>query len=190
MAIPPPRPALAPPSTGARWRPGRSLVAALTLLATATTATATGPALAAAPQVPFPGINVIAPQVPAGSRQVTVFGILATPNDRTLDPKLQPIAPQLRRLFPNHGFRLLGTETGRLASGETLACPLAAGLALQTQLVTPLDANGKVQLRVQLDRDGQLDFATVVTTPLNQLFFCDKPLPDGTRVILGIGARE
>ena len=93
-------------------------------------------------------------------------------------------------MFAAGGFRLLGTETQRISSGESLSCALGPALAVQAQLVNPLDANGKVQFRVQLDRDQQIDFATVVTTPLNQLFFCDKVLPDGTRVILGIGARE
>lgn len=136
-------------------------------------------------------ISPVAPQQPApgASRQVTVFGILATPDDATLDPKLQPIADQLRSLFPNHGFRLLGTETRRIRVDGDLSCDLGDGYTAQARLVNPLDANGKVQLRFELDRNQQMEFATLVTTPLNQLFFCDRRFPDGSRLVMGIGVR-
>jgi hypothetical protein len=130
------------------------------------------------------------PQVPQEStRQVTFFGILATPNDPTIDPKLRPIAPQLRRLFPGHGFRMLGVETRRIETGQVVDCDLGGGFAGHATLLDPMDANGKVQLRVQLDQNEQIDFATLVSTPLNQLFFCEKRLNDGSRLVLGIGAR-
>jgi hypothetical protein len=125
----------------------------------------------------------------ATSRQVTIFGILATPNDRAIDAKLRPIASQLRTLFPNHGFKLLGVETKRMSTGQSRVCDLGGGFSTQTQLLNPTDANGKAQLRFQLDQQGQIEFATIVTTPLNQLFFCDKLLPDGTRLVIGIGVR-
>ncbi len=136
-------------------------------------------------------VTPIAPaQAPAEvSRQVTVFGILATPNDAALDPKLDPIADQLRTLFPNHGFRLLQTETKRLRTNGDLLCDFGNGYQAQTRLLNPLDVNGKVQLRFELDKNEQLEFATLVNTPLNQLFFCDRRLPDGTRLVMGIGVR-
>jgi hypothetical protein len=124
------------------------------------------------------------------SRQVTLFGILATPDDPTVDPKLKQIAPQLRRVFPNHGFKLLGVETRRVAQGQTLVTDLGDGLEAGAQLLNPLDDNGKVQLRFELDQQGQIDFATIVNTPLNQLFFLDKRRPDGSKLIIGIGVRE
>lgn len=124
------------------------------------------------------------------SRQVTVFGILANPNDATLDAKLKPIAPQLRRLFPGHGFKLLGAETRRIAQGQSVICDLGDGFEAGAQLMSPYDANGKTQLRFELDQDGMIDFARIVSTPTNQLFFLDKRLPDGTRLIIGIGVRE
>jgi hypothetical protein len=123
------------------------------------------------------------------SRQVTLFGILATPNDDYLDPKLKPIGPQLRRLFPNHGFKLLGVETQRLAIGQTLPVVLGEGFDAHAQLVNPLDVNGKAQLRFELDHNSTIDFATLVTTPLNQLFFLEKRFPDGSRLVMGIGVR-
>ncbi len=125
-----------------------------------------------------------------GSRQVTLFGILATPNDSSLDPKLQPIAQQLRTLFPNHGFKLLGAETKRISTGQSVTCALGGGYDAGAQLLNPYDADGKVQLRFQLDQNMQIDFATIVTTPLNQLFFCDKMLPNGSRIVIGIGVRN
>jgi hypothetical protein len=124
-----------------------------------------------------------------GSRQVTVFGIVAMPNSSSVDPKLKSIAPQLQALFPNHGFKLLGTETKRIETGQTQSCDLGGGFSTHTQLVNPMDGNGKVMLRFQLDQQGTMDFASFVTTPLNQLTFADKPLADGSRLIIGLGVR-
>ena len=125
----------------------------------------------------------------ASSRQVTVFGIVAVPNSQVLDPKLKSIAPQLQTLFPNHGFKLLGVETKRIGLNDTHTCNLGDGFSTQTQLVNALDANGKVSLRFQLDEQGQMAFATVVNTPLNQLSFADKQLDDGSRLVIGLGVR-
>ena len=126
---------------------------------------------------------------PDSSRQVTLCGILATPQDNCLDPKLQPIGPQLQRLFPTHGFKLLGVNTQRVGMGQSLPVQLGSNYTAQAQLVNPLDINGKAQLRLQLDHDAVLEFATLVNTPLNQLFFVDKRFPDGSRLVLGIGVR-
>jgi len=126
---------------------------------------------------------------PDTTRQVTLFGILATPQDNSLDPKLQPIGPQLQRLFPNHGFKLLGVNTQRIGPGQSVPVALGAGYTAQAQLVNPLDIQGKAQLRLQLDHNAVLEFATLVNTPLNQLFFVDKRFPDGSRLVLGIGVR-
>ncbi len=125
----------------------------------------------------------------AASRQVTVFGIAAVPNSQVLDPKLKSIAPQLQALFPNHGFKLLGVETKRLGINEIHTCNLGNGFSTETQLVNAFDANGKVSLRFQLDEQGQMAFATVVNTPLNQLSFADKQLADGSRLVIGLGVR-
>lgn len=123
------------------------------------------------------------------SRQVTLFGLVATPNSNAMDPKLRPIAAQLRKLFPNHGFKLVGVANKRLAVGQGLTCNLGQGFLAGAELVDPLDLNGKVQLKFQLDYQNQAQIATLVTTPPNQLFFADKILPDGSRLVLGVGAR-
>jgi hypothetical protein len=129
-------------------------------------------------------------QVLDDSRQVTVFGILATPDGSEIDPKLKKIAPQLRRIFPEHGFRLLGVETRRVEPDESVTVALGEAVDAGARLVTPLDPDGKAELRVQIREPGRFDFETTVNTPLNQLFFLDKRYPDGSRLIVGIGVRE
>ena len=123
------------------------------------------------------------------ARQVTLFGIVATPGNRTIDPRLATVSGQLRRLLPDHGFRLLDVQSKRLEPGQSVACRLGEGYVAATKLVKPLDGNGKVELRCELTWNGQKQFDTIVTTPPNQLFFCDKRLSDGSRMLIGVGAR-
>ncbi|WP_422927901.1 hypothetical protein [Singulisphaera sp. PoT] len=122
-------------------------------------------------------------------RQVTIFGIVATPNNTAIDPKLKAIAPQLRELLPNHGFRLLDVKTKRLVAGQAVTCDLGNGASASTTLIRPIDDDGKVQLRCDLVVNDVNQNATLVNTPPNQLFFCDKVLDDGSRLLIGIGAR-
>jgi hypothetical protein len=129
-------------------------------------------------------------QDPSASRQVTVFGIVASPNDNTLDPRLRPIGAQLRRLFPGHGFKLVGVDTQRIGTGQSGVFELDGSFQAQVQLLSAFDANGKAQLRFELDHSGQLEFATLLTTPLNQLSFCDRRFSDGSRLVIGVGVRE
>ncbi|HEV3121613.1 MAG TPA: hypothetical protein VGY53_06910, partial [Isosphaeraceae bacterium] len=56
------------------------------------------------------------------SRQVTLFGILATPGSNTIDPRLNSIAPELKRYWPNYGFKLLEVQSRRLMVGQSLTC--------------------------------------------------------------------
>jgi len=132
-------------------------------------------------------------QVPPGNAgdalQVTLFAIVATPGSNAIDPKLTAIASQLRKLLPNHGFQLLDVQSKRLSPGESVRCDLGSGLTAATALVRPLDENGKVQLRCLLALNGTPQFDTLVATPPNQLFFCDRMRDDGSRLLLGVGAR-
>jgi hypothetical protein len=126
----------------------------------------------------------------APARQVTLVGIMATPGDPYLDPRLRGIAPRLQMMLPNHGFRLLDVKSQRMVTGETLACNLKiAGFEATTSMVQPLDVNGKVQLRVGLNQNEQMQFQTVVSTPPNQIFFCERPISGGGRILIGVGAR-
>jgi hypothetical protein len=129
-------------------------------------------------------------QVPdAPARQVTLFGVIASPYDLRVDPKLTRVEPQLRKLLPNHGFRLLDVQTKRLTAGQTLTCNLEDGFTAATTLIRPVDENGKVRLRCAVLQNQAVQLESMVTTPANQLFFCDKALGGGTRLLIGIGAR-
>lgn len=125
---------------------------------------------------------------PPQAHQVTVFGIVADPGRKTIDPKLSQIAEQLERLRPGHGFTLWGVKSDRLIPGTALSCPLRDGLEVKVTLAGLTDT-GKVRLGVTLLQNGEAQFRTTVTTPPNQLFFCERPLPDGARLLIGIGAR-
>ncbi len=125
--------------------------------------------------------------VPA--RQVTTFGVLAVPGGKTVDPELASVEAQLRKLLPGHSFRLLGAANDRLITSGVSTCALAPDLAIKTELVRYLDAQGKVQLRVSLHSAGQPPVVAEVGTPPDQLFFLDKRRPDGNRLLIGVGAR-
>ncbi len=123
------------------------------------------------------------------ARQVTLFGVLASPHDLKTDPKLAKIEPQLRKLFPKHGFRLLDVQSKRLVSRQSIGCDLESGSTAEVTLLQPIDANGKVRLRCLIRSPGSDPLETVVATPPNQLFFCDKTLADGARLLIAVGAR-
>jgi hypothetical protein len=120
---------------------------------------------------------------------VTLFVILATPGSEVLDPKLAAIEGQLRKLLPGHAFKLLDVRSKRLGAEESLRCDLDNGWAASAELVQPLDANGKVELRCRLLQQETVQFVTLVATPPNQLFFCDRLIGNGQRLLIGVGAR-
>ncbi len=124
----------------------------------------------------------------AAARQVTVFAIVASPRDPAIDPKLEPIALQLRDLLPHHGFKLLDVQSKRLLASQMVRCHLGGGYTAATTLIVPLDTNGKVELRCELLLDEISQLETLVATPPNQLFFCDKLLMDGSHLLIGVGA--
>ncbi|MDX2038300.1 MAG: hypothetical protein SFX72_16745 [Isosphaeraceae bacterium] len=123
------------------------------------------------------------------ARQVTVFGVLATPKGTTIDPKLDPIKDQLEKLLPKHGFKLLRVESKRLSTGQILDCELGSGFRASAQLIQAVDPDGKIQVHVKLQRMGTLQYQGLMATPPNQIFFCDKELPNGERLVIGVGAR-
>ena len=169
-----PRPTLAAMDRPAPARPAAGLVAVLAL------------ALACAGFLGAPG-QARAQDEPA--RQVTLFGIIAMPGTTAIDPKLARVAPQLRKLLPGHGFKLLGVQSRRLAVGQSLSCDLGAGYSAEARLDSARNPDGKVELRVAFEEAGAVLAVTDVSTPPNQLFFCDKLLPDASRLVVGVGAR-
>jgi hypothetical protein len=122
-------------------------------------------------------------------RQVTVFGVLATPGAKTVDSRLSPIQSQLNKLVPDSGFKLLDARSERVVDSESITCSLGNGYTLTTSLVKSLDDNGKIELRCELLHDKLSEFSTLVRTPANQLFFCQRPLKNGSQFLIGVGAR-
>jgi hypothetical protein len=123
------------------------------------------------------------------ARQVTVFGVIATPGGKGVDAKLLRIKTQLAQLIPNHGFKLLDAQTRRMVAGDSVTCDLGTSYKVETYLVQSLDENGMVQLRCELYRDQERVSSTLVKTPSNQLFFCQRALDDGSQLLIGVGAR-
>jgi hypothetical protein len=123
------------------------------------------------------------------SRQVTVFGIIATPGSKTADTNLATIKTQLDKLLPKHGFKLLDARSKPIVAGESVGCDFRNGYTVVTSLVQPVDENGKVQIRCELFQDQDRQFSTLVKTPPNQLFFCQRALRDGSELLIGVGAR-
>ena len=123
------------------------------------------------------------------ARQVTVVGIIATPGSNAIDSRLTTIRSQLDKLKPKHGFKLLDAQSQRLETGDSVACDLKHGYTSETVLVRPLDDSGKVELRCELRHDDVRLFSTLVKTPLNQLFFYERELEDGSQLLIGVGAR-
>jgi hypothetical protein len=125
------------------------------------------------------------------SRQVTIFGVLATPGSKTVDSRLSNVfRSQLEKLLPKNSFKLLDARSGSIVDGESITCSLGQGYSLTTLLVKPLDENGKVELRCELFHNKVSEFATLVKTPLDQLFFCRRELSDGSQLLVGVGARR
>ncbi|GAC1470058.1 MAG: hypothetical protein NVSMB9_14710 [Isosphaeraceae bacterium] len=144
------------------------------------------PLLALALQAPA---RALAQDADDPARQVTLFGVIASPDDLTIDPKLARIRPQLRKLLPDHGFKLLDVQSKRLTEGQTISCDLEGRFTATATLSQALDENGKVELRCAVLQNQVTRLETRVTTPTNQLFFCEKALDNGTRLLIGIGAR-
>jgi hypothetical protein len=129
------------------------------------------------------------PQAAEPARQVTLFAVIAVSGSSVIDPKLAGIEPQLRKLLPGHGFKLLDVRSKRLHAGESVHCDLGTGWTAASDLVQPLDPDGKVELRCRLWQNDIVQFDTRVATPPNQLFFCDRMIDNGKRLLIGVGAR-
>ena len=80
--------------------------------------------------------------------------VLATPGAKTVDSRLSTIHPQLDKLLPDSGFKLLDARSEHIVDGESITCNLGSGYTLKTSLVKSLDENGKVELRCELFHDN------------------------------------
>ena len=72
----------------------------------------------------------------------------------------------------------------------TLLCRLGRGWRARTTLGIPSpDDFGRVRLRCELLEADETRFSTDVDAPENQLFFYERDLGEGGRVLIGVGAR-
>ncbi|AMV35965.1 hypothetical protein [Planctomyces sp. SH-PL62] len=136
---------------------------------------------------PEPAPTGVAVSSVEAARQVTVFAIKAEPGESAIDPRLTSVRVQLRKVLPDHGFELIVSRSERLSPGETLACDLGGGRVAETTLES--DDAGRVTLRCSFQEGDAPPFVTVVDAPENQLFFYERSLRDGSRVLIGVGAR-
>ena len=126
--------------------------------------------------------------------QVTVISLLVTPGEssgaQAQDPRLARIKNQLGKLVPkNHGYKLLDVRSDRLSSGQTVTCDLGKNRRAKVTLLDSAESDGKAKLRCELIKEKAKLSVSEVTTPLNQLFFCEHKLEDGSRLLIGVGAR-
>jgi hypothetical protein len=121
--------------------------------------------------------------------QVTIFGIELTSDPKTIDPKLVRFENQLRKFRPDHGFKLRAVEVKRLAQNDSHTCDLGGGIQATTTLLGLDPATGKLDLKFSLRVNGRNELTARVKTPPNQLFFCEKKLAQGERLLIGVGAR-
>jgi hypothetical protein len=126
----------------------------------------------------------------APARQVVVFGVLATPGGSAMDREISPVVQaQLRRALPGHSFKLIKVKSERVMTGQSVVCTMGGGFVASTTLMSPLDPNGKVQIRYELSQFEVLQFQSIVSTPPDQFNFFDKMLPNNDHLLIGVGAR-
>ena len=123
------------------------------------------------------------------ARQVTVFGVLATPGAKTVDSRLSNIHPSVGQVASRERIQAPRRPQRAHRRWRIDHCNLGNGYTLTTSLVKPLDENGKVELRCELFHDKISEFSTLVKTPVNQLFFCQRALKNGSQFLIGVGAR-
>lgn len=125
--------------------------------------------------------------------QVTVIAILVSRDEMKdgLDPRLEKIKKQLRKLIPeNHGIKLLDVQqSDSLSVDQAVTCKLGDGRLARVTLIDPPNPEGKVKIRCELTKGKNRLSVSEVATPMNQLFFCEHTLEDGSKFLIGIGAR-
>ncbi|WP_165227354.1 hypothetical protein [Aquisphaera insulae] len=124
-----------------------------------------------------------------GARQVTVLAILATPGTKEMDTRLGSVRTQLRKAMPDHGFRLIEVESKRLKVGESITCDVGRDYTARTTLKDAVEETGKIRLRCEFSRGKVVEFSKEIRSPVNQLFFYERTLDDGKRVLIGVGVR-
>lgn len=136
---------------------------------------------------PRPGPSPPPDVEPGRPVTVTVFAIRAVPGASAIDPRLAPVRVQLRTIAPDDSLELIATRSEPLKPGETLACDLGDGRSADTTFEKETD--GRIVLRCTFKDGDTPPFSTRVDAPENQLFFYERPLGDGSRALIGVGAR-
>lgn len=136
---------------------------------------------------PEPESEPAPPVEPGRPVTVTVFAIRATPGATGIDPRLAPVRVQLRSIAPDDGLELIATRSEPLKPGETLSCDLGDGRSADTTFEK--EEAGRILLRCAFKDGDSPPFSTLVDAPENQLFFYERPLGDGARALIGVGAR-
>jgi len=136
---------------------------------------------------PSPPSSPVVAKGPA--MQVTVFAIKAVPGTSAIDPNLNEVRERLRKVLPNHGFELIATRSERLQPGETLTCDLGEGHVAETTYESADAGRVSFLCSFREDRSNDASDSTHVDAPENQLFFYERSLRDGSRVLIGVGAR-
>ena len=175
------------PASSRRWPGPLFASAAVTLFALGIV----GSTLRITPAAP-PDPALAKQEASPGDWQVTVIGMQVTPGeaDGGMDPRLASIKNQLRKLIPaNHGVKLLDVRSDRISVGKAIRCDLGKDRRVEVTLVDPLGMEGKIKLHYELSEGKRRLTASDVSSPLNQLFFCEHKLEDGSRLLIGVGAR-
>lgn len=136
-------------------------------------------------------VAVVGDEPKAGAaQQVTVFAIQAARGGKTSDARLDAMKSRLEKLKPGHGFTLLDVRIRPIVAGESaVVSNLANGCKIKTTLTQSADENGKFEIRCEMSQGKGKPTATRVRAPLNQLFFLEYPLADGSTLLVGVGAR-
>jgi hypothetical protein len=105
------------------------------------------------------------------SVKVTVVVVLATDQDRVVDPKLVELARQVRKRDPKlTGFKLWTTEVKSIPIGESAAIPLVEKQELKVKVEAGKDEQGRVTLTLKAPELPEVGYACK----------CDKFFPIAT----------
>lgn len=103
-----------------------------------------------------------APQPPADERHVTVVAVLATENNKQVDPRVKEIAGEVQKLEPGlTGFRLVRTTSKPLTLGKRDTFPLVDNETL-TVLLQPTEAKEgqeRIRLTVKAPLAGEITYS-------------------------------
>lgn len=112
------------------------------------------------------GLAAVAEPVRADERNITVVAVLATDRNTTIDPKVQGIAEEVKKLEPSlTGFKLVRTTNKPVGVGRKESFPLvdAEMLAVQLLQIEPpkeKDKDERIRLAVKAPLTGEITYST------------------------------